>query len=36
MAGWLGLERVDVVERGDLAAGLAATSGARELRAVQP
>jgi uncharacterized protein YcaQ len=35
MAGWLGLERVDVVGRGDLATGLAATSGRRELRTVQ-
>jgi len=32
MAGWLGLERLDVVARGDLAPALAATSGARELR----
>jgi uncharacterized protein YcaQ len=35
MAGWLGLERVDLAGRGDLSAGLAATSGARELRAAQ-
>ena len=32
MAGWLGLERLDVVGRGDLAPALAATSGERELR----
>ncbi len=32
MAGWLGLERLDVVPRGDLAPALAATSGMRELR----
>jgi uncharacterized protein YcaQ len=34
MAGWLGLERIDLVARGDLSAGLAATSGERDLRTV--
>ena len=33
MAGWLGLERLDVVPRGDLAPALAATAGALALRA---
>jgi uncharacterized protein len=34
MAGWLGLDRLDVVGRGDLAPLLAATAGERDLRAV--
>ncbi len=33
MAGWLGLERLDVVRRGDLAAALGATAGDLKLRA---
>ena len=33
MAGWLGLERLDVVPRGDLAPGLRATAGELDLRA---
>ena len=33
MARWLGLERLDIVERGDLAVELRATAGALDLRA---
>ena len=33
MAAWLGLERIDVVRRGDLAPSLGATAGALALRA---
>jgi len=32
MAAWLGLERIDVVPRGDLAPGLAGTAGELALR----